>query len=90
MGVRITLARSVSNNSSSVPEKFASRSQSRNPDVPELFLDREVPRLLGDPRGIEVRGDPHYVHSPDLKLDEEQDEDRLRLIVFDSARASGC
>jgi hypothetical protein len=36
MRVGITLARSVSNNSSSVPEKFASRSQRRNPDVPEL------------------------------------------------------
>jgi hypothetical protein len=39
------------------------------PGVPEPFVDREVPRLLRDPRRVGVRRDAHHMHSPGRKLD---------------------
>jgi hypothetical protein len=48
------------------------------PQVPEPSVDREVPRLLRDPRRVGMRGRAHHVDSPGLKLDEEQDVDRLQ------------
>src|SRR4249920_2765979 len=94
MGVRITLAPSVSNTSSNGPENFASRSRSRNlaeqePDVPELFLDREVPRLLRDPRGVGVCTRADHVHPPGRKLDEEQDVDRPQPERLDGEEVAG-
>ena len=34
------------------------------PDVPEPFPDRQVPRLLGDPGGVGMRGDAGEMHPP--------------------------
>ena len=42
------------------------------------LVDGEVPRLLADPRRVGVRRRAHHVHPPGLKLDEEQDVERLQ------------
>ena len=48
------------------------------PNSREPLVHGEVPGLLGDPRRVGVRGDARHVHPTGLKLDEEQEEDRLQ------------
>jgi hypothetical protein len=53
------------------------------PDTRQPLVDGEVPRLLGDPRRVGVRGDARHVHSPGRELDEEQDVERLEADRLD-------
>jgi hypothetical protein len=53
------------------------------PNTGEPLLDGEVPRLLGDPGGVGVRGDAGGVHAPGRELDEEQDVERLEADRLD-------
>ena len=47
------------------------------PNARGPLVDGEVPRLLGDPRGVRVRRNAGQVHAPRRELDEEQDVERL-------------
>jgi hypothetical protein len=57
-------------------------------DTRQPLVDGEVPRLLGDPRGVGVGGDAGHVHSPGCELDEEQDVDRLEVDRLDAEEVS--
>jgi hypothetical protein len=52
---------------------FASRSRIKPEKRSEQPADREVPRLLGDPRPGRVARNTCEVHAPRTDLDEEQD-----------------
>ena len=53
------------------------------PHTRQPLLDGEVPRLLGDPRGVGVLGHARQVHSAGRELDEEQDVERLEADRLD-------
>ena len=53
------------------------------PDTRQPLLDGEVPRLLGNPGGVGVRGDAGHVHAPRRELDEEQDVERFEADRLD-------
>ena len=53
------------------------------PNTRQPLVDGEVPRLLGDPRGVRVRRNAGQVHAPRRELDEEQDVERLEADRLD-------
>ena len=53
------------------------------PNTRQPLVDGEVPRLLGDPGRVRVRGDAGGVHAAGRELDEEQDVERLEADRLD-------